>query len=169
MPKYTIASLDLDAIGNEFRTVHGNANSVSAAWPTANKALYIQFSVNERAIATALFTASGTTIGTDSIDLGIYDRTGLRLVSPGGALSASANVIQVQNITDTILDPGYYYMACAMNGTTATLRSWVGVSELLKFTGMYEQTSAYALPAQATFATIATLYVPLFGVLFKGT
>lgn len=168
--RYIIDTHAMESIGVEMNMLCTFTAAVSAAWPVANKAIYIPFSLSERQTVTALFIANGATVS-GNIDLGIYDEAGTRLVSSGSTAQAGTTALQVANITDTVLEAGLYYMACAMDGTTGTAQRWVsGVAgvEALRFLGVFEETSAFALPATAAFATIASDYIPHMGVLFKG-
>ena len=135
----------------------------SAAWPTANKALFIPFKLTRPITATQMFVYNGTT-AQDNFDLGIYSVDGTRLVSAGATVQANASVIQVVNITDTLLGPGLFYMACAFEGTTSTVIRTTLTASKGKIAGITEMANAYPLPAVATFATLTTSVLPIIGL-----
>lgn len=141
--------------------------AVSAVWPTANKAIFVPFSIDESVTYTKAFWFNGATVS-GNVDIGIYDEGGTRKVSMGSTAQATINVLQVVDIADTTLAAGRYYMALAMDNITGTMmRTTIGGlgSDLqhMKAMGIAEQTAAFALPASATLATIASQYLPVFG------
>jgi hypothetical protein len=137
----------------------------SLTYPTANLALYTPVSVYNRILVTHVWWINGNTAGTDSIDVGLYDRTGVRLTSGGGTLASGTNVLQETAVTNVLISPGNYFVGIACNGTTTTFRSnnTLLARELGAF-GMLQQASAYPLPATATFAAMATTFFALHGV-----
>jgi hypothetical protein len=127
------------------------------AWPTANKAVFVPFEINYPVTVVKGYWLNGGTVGTDSIDIGIYDLAGNLIVSGGGTLSSGASVIQSVDITDTLLLRGNYYAAMAINGTTDTVSRITPASIAeAKALGLLEMTSAYVLPATVTYASITT-------------
>lgn len=147
---------------NQMRLIGGTPGST--AWTSSNRALYIPFALPVPTLVRRLWVAIGATGGTNSVDLGIYSDTGTRLVSHGGTTAGTANQVQFLDVTDTIIGPGAFYMACAMNGTTATTIRITASNEWPKAFGILMQASAYPLPATATFATVASMNViPIIG------
>lgn len=121
------------------------------AWPTANEAIFIPFSVQCIVTVRKMFIVNGATLS-GNVDVGIYNRNGTRLVSIGSTAQAGVSVIQEFDITDTLLSPGLYYLACAIDNGTATL-DMIGPSIVLAMgMGIAEMASAFPLPATATFA-----------------
>lgn len=137
--------------------------TASLAWSTANKAIYVPVSIHAPVTIVKMFVLNGAT-ASGNIDVGIYDRGGARLVSSGSTAQSGTSAIQEFNITDTLLQAGLYYLACAMDNNTGTLEMWTMSLAISKSLGIAEQTSAFALPATATFATVsATLRTPIIG------
>ncbi len=110
-------------------------------------------------------TASG------NVDVGIYDAFGNKMVTMGTTAQAGTSALQTFDITDTTLNPGNYYMACAMDGTTGTaLRYTLGSLQVVRATGVLSQSTAFALPTTtATFAAAQDNYIPLMGVTSRAT
>lgn len=132
-------------------------------WPTANKAIFYPFHVNRPFLVKKLFCYNGTTAA-GNLDVGIYDRFGNRMVSSGSTAQAGTSVLQVFDVTDTWLQPGDYYFALAMDGTTGTIfRNAMTSTSLSKTAGMLEMASAFPLPATATFATTTELPMAYMG------
>lgn len=138
----------------------------SAVWPAANRAIYVPFYLVERMTATKMFVSNGAAVS-GNIDLGIYNAAGTRLVSSGSTAQSGTATAQVVDITDTVLEPGTYYMALAIDNTTATTLRNGGAAILLKGMAFAQQASAFPLPATATLAAVASAYTPFFGVSFR--
>lgn len=132
------------------------AASVSVAWPTANKAIYMPVLLAEPLLVTQMWVENGAT-ASGNIDVGIYDEAGTRIVSSGSTAQSGTSAMQVFNVTDTLLGPGVFYIAVALDNTTGTVHVWGSATTILgRATGALQQTSAFALPAVATFATLTT-------------
>ena len=142
----------------------------SAVWTTANVAIYIPFRVN-RAITVRKINLNNGASAADNVDVGIYDvdANGLprtKLVSSGSTAQSGTSAWQVFDVTDTYLAAGLYYMACAFSGNTGTVtRLIAGTAQDSRAFSIYEETSAFALPATATPAVFTTTRsVPLMSV-----
>ena len=127
-------------------------STISAvAWPTANKAFYFGISLPQPVIATKVWWLNGATVGTDSVDVGVYSADGTRIISGGGTVTSGASTTQMVDITDTMIPAGAIYLAMSMNGTTDTTFRAQGPTTVFqhKFLPVYHQTTAYVLPATA--------------------
>lgn len=154
-----ISSFSPEAIGVEMNVL--TDVSVNGAWPAANRAIYIPFQVYGPLVAYKLSVFNGATVS-GNIDIGIYDGPGNRLVSAGSTAMSGGSVLQSVDITDTTLYPGNYYMALAVDNTTATFIRLTGsVLQFFGAAGVYSQSTAFALPATATFAACLNAYVPI--------
>ena len=152
----------LEALGSRAST-NAAAGFASATFPAANRAIGYPFTLSEPWVITTLWVCSGATVGTNNVDVGIYDVAGTRLISSGAELTANANALQLFDITDTLLGVGKFFMAVSLNGTTDTLfRALVGATEKQAL-GMWQMASAHVLPATVTFANPGDTYVPLIG------
>lgn len=161
----TIFPFSPEAMDVDFRALTNTFGS--AVWPAANRALFYPFSVSEAALAVRLYCVNGSAVS-GNVDLGIYDAAGTRLTSTGSTAQAGINLIQSIDCTDVWLLPHtIYYAAMAMDNVTGTTIRWSGAAA--RGIGMFQQSTAFALPATATFARDASNYVPAFGVSFVGT
>ena len=125
----------------------------SSTFPSANAAYFFPFRIWTPITVRKLFAHNGAT-ASGNIDVGIYDAQGRKLVSAGSTAQAGTNALQEFDVTDTVIGPGLFYLAVAMDNTTGTLfRSTFGGSVNSKVMGEAQQASAFPLPATATFAT----------------
>lgn len=145
----------------------GGYAGVTAAWASANAAYYFPMWLSEPTTITQAFFETGTASG--NVDLGIYDATFVRKVSSGSTAASVTNGTQVINLTDTLLDRGYYWMAMAADNTTLTVRRVSVGLGYVRLLGFFQQASAFALPATATPAAIATTSMPIFGFTTRAT
>lgn len=158
-PTCTISSMGRCSLG-EFVTVPFKGSWInSTAWTTANRAIYIPFIVSTQVTAFKMAFENGATLN-GNVDVGIYDFNGNRLTSIGsGTAQTGVSVIQIVDIGDVTLTPGYYFMAMSTNSTTATYLSSPtanGTGDFFRSCGIQEQLTAFPLPNPATFANPAT-------------
>jgi hypothetical protein len=139
------------------------SGSTSGAWPSANRAYYIPFGLTKSITAKLMFVYNGAT-ASGNFDIGIYDQAGRRLVSSGSTAQAGTNALQTVDITDTWIGPGLFYLALALDNTTGTVQRTSASLARQRLTGCFQQATAFALPATATFAAVATANIPVFGL-----
>lgn len=150
----------INALGHQFRGDRTTA-PVSGTYETANKVFFYPFQVNQPFLISRFWWLNGATVGTNNVQVGVYDQSFALVSSCASTLSAGANGVQYANPSGNAWLPamrGYIAMWC--NGTTATffrVASWTRVG------GIYLQTGQTGgLPATATPATpsgIPTVYV----------
>lgn len=156
----TISAGSVDASVGTQLTAYSAAGAV---WPAANRAIYIPFTVANIFTAQTMGLANGNAVS-GNVDVGIYDGQGHRLVSAGSTAQAGTSVIQAFDIADTILLPGLYYLAVALdNGTGKTMACMDALPNPRAY-GILSQSTAFALPASATFAAAQDAYIPLVTV-----
>ena len=135
----------------------------SGAYPTLNLAYYYPFILYQPIVVVKLFCYNGS-IASGNIDLGIYDKGGTRIQSAGSTAQSGTSAIQSFDITDVLIGPGLFYLAVAMDNITGTL--WrASIGQAGRLMGIFQQSSAFALPSTATFAaTSGNLYLPMIGL-----
>lgn len=138
----------------------------SAVWPSANLAVYMPVCVQIPCIITKFFSHNGT-VASGNIDIGLYTNDGCRLISTGSTAQSGTSVVQSVDVTDTLIGAGIYYIAMAMDNTTGTVIRVASNANLMRLHGMYQQASAFALPATATFATPSTNWICQYGALLS--
>jgi hypothetical protein len=130
-------------------------------WGTANLARYVPFVLDRPYHVAQLVWYVNTA---NNCDVGIYTEGGTRLVSTGSTAAAGGGTFQTFNITDLELGPGRYFWATAADNGGAQFGCWQHTQHLAQGNGIYEETSAFPLPATATFATITSNIVPSAGM-----
>lgn len=138
--------------------------NVLTAWTTANLAIYEPVYVRRH--CTILDMGVQVVTQNGNLDVGIYTWAGTRIVSSGSTAMGAAGFQKIA-VADTALSPGWYFFACATNSTTAILRGTAAVAQMARSFGFYEQTSAFALPATATFATYTRTWAPVISGLVQ--
>ena len=126
-------------------------NYINRPWPVANLAMYFPFTVQEDKTFKRILVRIAS-ISSGNLDVGVYDAAGSRKVSIGTTAVAAANTSQILDITDTQLIAGDYYLAMACDNTTVDFPSYSLPSQPNMLYGIKEETSAFVLPATATFA-----------------
>lgn len=161
----TIHTYSHESVGIQFVSVDEKmTEELSTAYPLANRAIYIPFSMSARRTLRKLFCWNGAAVS-GNVDMGIYDHSGVRLQSNGPVAQAGINSIQVFNITDTRLTEGMFYMAIWLDNIIGTLFVNAPANVLLVVAaGMHQETVAGGLPSVATFARPTSTYVPQMGI-----
>lgn len=142
---------------------------VSAAYVSANLRFYYPFTLWRGETLNKFWWANGGTVGTNNLQCAVY-RDDLTLVLAGtSTLSATANVVQEDDVADTYLAPGHYYMSIACNGTTATLmRGSVATASIAQMMGFFSQASAFSPPDPMVPANVgANSVIYVFGLAFR--
>ena len=161
----SIATFSPESIGGSFAPQF----TTSFAWPSANLAIYIPVEIYEPVTVVKMAVNNGSVVS-GNIDVGIYDALGNKLASAGSTAQTGTSAIQIFDITDTLLLPGLYYMAVALDNTTGTLAGFQsGTAQVLEGAGLFQQASAFALPSPATYAAMAQTVVPLVSMSLKST
>lgn len=141
----------------------GNTAPASVAYPLANQAFYVPFSVSKTVTAYEGWVVSGATAG-GNFDIGIYDAAGARLSSAGATARTASVVNNTTTMTDTVLVPRVrYYMAFAADSLN-TYFCIVPAAQLIEAAGVLSSTSSYVLPSGPTLSRTTTAYLPYFGL-----
>lgn len=158
-----ISTVSREAVGEEiagqFSGVYG-----SNTYPAANRALAVPFSIAHPFLVRKVWWFNGTTATTDSADVGVYTEAGARIVSGGGTAIATASALQEVDVTDTLLQPGRYWLAYSQNGTTATPYQSTVSAVLARVLGAAQMDSAYVLPSTFTPAAVSAANLPVCGI-----
>lgn len=152
-----ITPLSINSMGPE--TSAGAAattgGGVTAHWLTANTAVYIPFRIGVTTTFQKMFWINTATVGSNSVDVGIYDSQTNQLWHSGSTATSGATQVQSVTISGGItLKPGIYYMAMAVNGITDTFAlSSIGNTyayDGAAMAGAQQQLSAFPLPTNST-------------------
>lgn len=126
-------------------------------WPSANLALYVPIRIPEEVTIKRLLWRTGAA-SSGNYDIGLYDsdtegEPDSRLASLGSTAFPGSDTEVASNIADQTVGPGLFYMALAVDNTTARVRFAASLNvqaELLHRLGLWSQSSAFPLPATAT-------------------
>lgn len=140
----------------------------SATFPAAQRAFYYPIVIPRPVTLSRFFWLNGATASTNNIQMGLYrdDGTG---GAPGSSfllgtstLAAGANICQFDNVADTIVPAGRYWIALWGSGTTTTLFRTSGTNHRSHL--HYDEDSlAGGLPATATPTQITNVYFAVCG------
>ena len=141
-----------------------NSGLASAAWPTANKAIYVPFTLRAPFLVRRLWWANGATVS-GNVDCGVYSQDQVRLFSTGATAQAGASAVQSVALgTAVLLAPGQYFMGLSLSGTATIQMPNPAAIGILILLGVAEQASAHPLPATATMARIGSNKIPACGI-----
>src|SRR5262245_30883106 len=157
--------------GNMGLTTTAFGTPASSTYPATNRAHYFPVVVPVACTAYRLFWLNGATASTNNIQVGIYndndagtDGPGTSVVLGTSTLASGTNVCQFDNITDTALYPGRYWIAIWGSGTTTTIFRISPSATLSRWqNGYIESSLSGGLPSTATPAQQTTPYIPVFG------
>lgn len=162
----TIGTYSPESIGQLL--VSASATAVSnVGWPSGSFAICVPVEIYEPITIAKMMIVRGTATS-GNLDVGVYDANGNLKVS-SGSTAQSAAAIQTFDVTDTLLQPGLYYMAVAFDNTTANMLGWsVSLIDTLPF-GVFTVASAFPLPSTVTFSALFGTFVPLISMTSKIT
>jgi hypothetical protein len=129
--------------------IYAGISESSLAWPTANLALLVPLVIGKPCLVKRLVVANGGT-NSGNIDMGIYRDDLTRIVSMGSTAQSAGNILQILDITDTPLAQGRYYLALAVDNTTATFYQRAVQAVILRGSGFLQMASAFPLPTTIT-------------------
>lgn len=143
----------------------------SSTFPAVNRAYYYPIVLSSACTIYRFFWLNGATASTNNIQVGIYNDNDAGTDGPGTSFllgtstaATGANICQFDNVTDTPIYPGRYWLAIWGSGTTTTLFRRAPSATLNRhINGYLESSLTTGLPATATPAANATPYIPIFG------
>lgn len=137
----------------------GAGLATAASWPSNNLAIYVPVMVPKQIAVVKMSIIVGAQNG--NFDVGIYDEIGNRLTSSGSTAVGAAG-IQVFDVADVTFGPGIFYLAGVCSTTvTATFVSGAPDLKFCRTHGVRQQATALPLPNPATFANMASSYIPV--------
>lgn len=161
--KPVLSSISVESIGSILRG-DGVAAPASAVWPAANRAIFVPIAIAAPYPVRKLWWANGTAVA-GNVDCGIYSADGTRLISAGATAQAGTSAIQSVTLgTPFLLLPGLYYLALAFSSASGTAIRVASGTLAPQMAGCAQMATAEPLPATATFASIASSYIPIFGI-----
>jgi len=146
------------------------SDAVSLAYPSANLAVYIPFFLQQPMVIDRIFWGNGSVVS-GNVDAGVYDAGKRKIVSTGSTAQAVVSDVQSVNITNVTLGTGLFFLALACDNITAQFMAINSFTNLgfYKTLGVYQQASAFPLPAMATFAAPTQNFLPIVGITPRST
>jgi hypothetical protein len=136
---------------------------VAAAWPAANRAIYIPIKTPCRVPVKRVWLFNGGTVS-GNFDLGIFSLSGTKIFSTGSVAQAGVTTVQYATV-DWLLPFGSFYLALSLDNATGQLQRSAALTLAdQRAAGMLQSATSFPLPDLATFAAPASTYIPLFGV-----
>lgn len=164
-----IACTSQESVSDIFDFLAVGTGFAGAAWPAANRAIFIPFALSQPVTIKQVAWQNGTTVS-GNVDVGIYGITGTRIAHTGSVAQATISAVQIADIADTTLDPGVYFMAMAVDNTTGLFFRCSNAAVLLmEAFGIQTMDTAFVLPDPATFANPAAAYIPQLVLLMNAT
>jgi len=168
VPSVFLSPMSRESLG-EWWGAYRLAAPSSGVWSATNRAFYIPFWLERGVIVYRLWWLNGTVVGTDNRQAGIYRDDSTSVVLGTSTLVAGANVVQFDDIADTALGPGKYFMALWGNGITATVFRVVTANATRNAGYFMESSLTGGLPATATMAQLSVEFLPVFGLALRST
>ena len=147
----------------------GGGTFGTAAWPSADRIIYVPLRIPEAFTVLRVFWVNGGTVNGNT-NVGLYDPSGNKLWELGSTAQSGTNRTQFADVSpDQAHAAGLYYAALQHSNNTGQFgRATPAVYTLLRQGVMQEAAGSFALPASATFASITTGYLPVFGLDLRG-
>lgn len=155
---------DIESCGSLARAHGGAASSASFTWSAANTALFMPFSFRYGYRIRRAWWYGGSAINGTNVDVGIYNKEGVRIHSLGSTAGGTNSAINGAAV-DWFVQPGSFFYAIVFSGTTNVALGNANVTAyMLRLGRCFQMASALPLPATATFATCTVVGLPLAGI-----
>lgn len=148
----------------------GFASDGGGAWPSANRAIFVPFWLDDEIVVDRMSFLNGTNVS-GNLDLGIYNSAGVRLCSAGSTAQSGAFGCQTANMTSpAAILPGLNYLAAVLDNTSGQNRRMTAQSiGALTVFGQKQMDTAFPLPSTATFARATDNYMPVIAAYRTGS
>ena len=144
--------------------IGGSAGSpVNGAWPGANRALYLPFSlpVTMRMVSMSVFATSIS----GTYDLGLYDETLAVQLGHLGSTTVATGLNTWTPATPVLLEAGRnYYAAMSCSNTTANFIRVNPSAGAMGVGGCAQEATAHPLPTTPTGAVVASAFFPIISL-----
>lgn len=138
------------------------------AYPAGNLIIYCPLRIPSAGTVRRVFWVNSNVVS-GNVNVGLYSTAGARLWELGSTAQSGTSAIQFADIADQALAAGHYYLAFQCDNTSSKFdRAAPPLYVLQSFGVMQEAAASFALPATATFAALATAYMPSFGLDVRG-
>lgn len=147
-----------------------SATTANTAYPAANLAVYVPFTLETPATAYETWVQTGTLTTSNGTEIGVYDSSGTRLFTTATTIATASDTINSSGMTDYVLDRGTYYLGFGCDGTRNFQCSALAAG-LYESMGCLEQTGLTGanLPSTMTGVAYTRALLPLFGLNLRAT
>jgi len=168
-PLNTITTTSMESLGIYLAATRVSAAESANNIPVANQAYYVPFNVMQPSLAVKISWINGSIVS-GTVDAGIYNGQGKRLVSSGATTQSGTTTIQTVDTTDTLLVPGLHFMALLFSTGSARFHAF-GIADEQVFGNFpfYEQAVGSATlpdPFTLSLSTAGTVLIPHMAVHF---
>lgn len=156
-------SLWVSSFGKETMTPGSNTAPASATL-TTDLAYIVRIVLPTATVIRRFYWANGATAATNTVQIGVYNDNLTSFLLGTATTASGISALQFDNVTDTPISAGRYWMAMVVNGTTTTIMRVTAASN--HGSAIYSMASGRPLPSTlvpAQQATSAAVVVPLFG------
>lgn len=143
---------------------HGLSGGIGSATLTTDLAYIVRIVLPTPTVVRRFHWSNGATASTNTVQVGIYNDDLTSFLLGTATTSSGANALQFDDVTDTPISAGRYWMAVVVSGGTATLMR--STSVFSHGAAIYSMAAARPLPATlvpAQVAVNATVILPIFG------
>lgn len=156
------------SVGTQMHESYALTQPTSTAWPTANLAIYVPFAIERAVTVYQVGWHNGATTVSGTREVGVYTAAGTKIIS-GAATGSGTSFMQRVDVTDTLLDPGQYWLAITCTNTTNWLAN-APAAPMCAALGILTEAAANPLPATATMALNNTLaFIPVGFLQFRSS
>jgi hypothetical protein len=141
----------------------GHVSPASAAF-TTDMANIVRFVLPTATVIRRFYWSNGATAATNTVQVGIYNDDLTSFLLGTATVASGTNALQFDNVTDTAIGAGRYWMALVVNGASATIMRCSALG--YHGSGFYTMAAARPLPATLVPAAVAVATspgIPLFG------
>jgi hypothetical protein len=139
-----------------------SSSPTSGTGTVADLVYYVPFEIAVLFIVKEVGWQNGTIVGNGNAQVGVYREDGTQIVECTATTTTGTSQRQTIEITDTTLGRGRYYAAFRASSGTDRFERIIPAAGLLEAAGIMQEASQTDLPATATFAAMATAYLPAF-------
>jgi hypothetical protein len=143
----------------------GTISSPVSGTLTTDLAYIVRFVLPTPTVIRRYFWSNGATAATNTVQVGIYNDDLSTFLLGTATVASGTSALQFDNVTDTNIAAGRYWMACVVNGTTTTLMRQSTLTN--HGSAIYSMAAARPLPATLVPAVAAAantaVVLPLFG------
>lgn len=99
--------------------ISGSPSFGAGTWPANNLAIYMPLVIPARFTVARFMIGTGNTTGT--VDIGLYNDAGTRLLSTGNTARSGTSSVQYIDVANQSFPPGRYYIALVVSSASGSV------------------------------------------------